>query len=138
MSPLRAILRLEKPESKERAKDFAREVQEIADMYGATCSVFEESPRTSKLSEPKAKSKQAILSEDLSVLNINAHTRSALQQGEMNKDPHGPIRLRRCYTVRDVTQRTEEQLLRLVGVGKKSIQEIRAALADYGLKLKGD
>lgn len=42
------------------------------------------------------------------------------------------------FTVGDLVRRSERDILRLHGVGPASLNDVRAALAKHGLKLKGD
>lgn len=67
---------------------------------------------------------QTILDKPIEELEISGRVRSALEK----------LGLR---TVRDLTERTPEDLTRMKNFGKKSLQEVEAALAKLGLSLKG-
>lgn len=54
-----------------------------------------------------------------------------------------PVRAKNCLedekieTIRELVHKTEEELLKIVNMGRKSVGEIKEALAALGLKLKG-
>ncbi len=132
MDGIKVTLRLSSGDSKANA-DFTREAQRLARKHGADCTVSAFKPeRTFRCTEPEPDI--PIVEQDIDVLNLRPNVRGILRFGVGNMSSAGSDF--RC--VGDFTEVTAEEILAKRSLGPSSLKEIRAALAEYGLKLKGD
>jgi hypothetical protein len=117
-------------------------IEDIKEWVSKRGEVVRTSAESFDIGFKPGKPNQTLLTQPLRILNLGTRINHALSEAYVRTRTSGGVAKRLNQFdidyVGQLVRLTDEELMRYKGIGKTTIEVIRAALAKYGLHLSGD